>query len=144
MACPYAEKKGPIVICKVIGKKVNPLAFPCLTNKYQKCKYYKEAQAKKEKPVEKPTAKTVIREVKPEPLKTEVRVTREKAGTTPPPTTSREGSVEVKGEVKGITLDGRKPRNCLECIYYGSKTKTCLLLGITIEDPYDPPCAKTK
>ena len=55
MPCPYAERKGPAVYCRLIGKKVNPLAFPCLTDKYEKCRYYRRhaAEAKRE---EKPAA----------------------------------------------------------------------------------------
>ena len=138
MPCPYAEKKGPIVYCKLTGKKVNPLAFPCLTNKYTRCKYYRKAgevkrDEEKAKAEEKPvTPQEAQKQALPQPPPSQPSIS-----VNPPPTTSRR-------ETKGMTIDGRKPSNCLECIYYGAKTRTCLLLGITVKDPYDPPCAKTQ
>ncbi|MEB3846835.1 MAG: hypothetical protein GSR74_02530 [Desulfurococcales archaeon] len=137
MPCPYAEKKGPIVYCKLTGKKVNPLAFPCLTNKYTRCKYYRKASEEKRveekfKAEERPAAPQEARKPvahQPPPLQ---------------PTTTSPHRTPVRRETKGMTIDGRKPSNCLECIYYGEKTRTCLLLGITVKDPYDPPCAKTQ
>lgn len=143
MVCPYAERKGPIVICGVTGKKVNPLAYPCLTDKYEKCKYYRQAQEAK-----KPEKAMVEREAKPaappKPQLAPAPPAREASGPQGP------GLGRIKArkralarETKGLTLDGRKPTNCLECIYYGSKTQTCLLLGVEIKDPYDPPCART-
>jgi len=135
LPCPYAEKKGPVVYCKLIGKKVNPLAFPCLTNRYERCKYYRQrAQAAKPPASESTTPPQPSQQAAPQPP--------------PPPATVRAGAPQARpagqarGETKGLTLDGRRPSNCLECIYYGAKTKTCLLLGVTVEDPYDPPCAK--
>ncbi len=141
MPCPYAEKKGPIVICKVTGKKVNPLAFPCLTNRYTRCKYYREAESKKAKPEVKPRAPIEQPSIAPPASVPSIKREETRASRTIEPV-KETVHVKGRGEVKGLTLDGRKPRNCLECIYYGSKTKTCLLLGVTIKDPYDPPCAK--
>ncbi|MCE4619628.1 MAG: hypothetical protein F7C33_01245 [Desulfurococcales archaeon] len=139
MPCPYAEKKGPIVYCKLTGKKVNPLAFPCLTNKYTKCKYYRKASEEKqaEKKVEK-------EEKQPAPPETQIPAPLRPAPSPQPSTSTKPAEAPVRAETKGMTLDGRRPSNCLECIYYGAKTHTCLLLGITVKDPYDPPCAKTQ
>ncbi len=129
MPCPYAERKGPAVYCRLIGRKVNPLAFPCLTDKYEKCRYYRRhaAEAKRE---EKPSAAQAA------PRREAIQAPpRPVAAPSPAPGGRR-------GEVKGLTLDGRKPRTCLECIYYGTKTRTCLLLGIPVDNPEDPPCAR--
>jgi len=129
LACPYAERKGPIVICQLTGKKVNPISYPCLTDRYQRCKFYKEARAPEARPVSKPEQ---VVEKKIEPILT-VKPTPK-----PTVTTRRKEGINTKG----LTLYGGKPSNCTECIYYGAKTSTCLLLSIEIKDPYDPPCAK--
>jgi len=104
VACPYAEKKGAAVYCRAAGRKVNPLAFPCFTDRYEKCRYYKQARAS-EAP-------------------------------------RREEEARPKRRLKGITKDLRQPRDCTECIYYGVRTGTCLLLKIPIPDPKNPPCAE--
>jgi len=109
VVCPYAERRGPAVYCKAAGRKVNPLAFPCLTDKYQKCRFYRAPQA---------TPQT------PQPPRQEARPARPRRG------------------VKGSTIDGRVPVDCTECVYYGSRTGTCILLGVTVRDPRDPPCAE--
>jgi len=57
MPCPYAERRGSLVFCKILGKPVNPLVYPCLSNKYKSCKHYKEpvkAEEKKAPPAPKP------------------------------------------------------------------------------------------
>ena len=132
MPCPYAERRGVSIYCKAAGRKVNPLAFPCLTNRYKRCRYYREPEP--EKPQE-----------QKEPAKAETRPARKQPQVTIPtleyPSVTPRAS--PRGEVKGITIDGRKPRDCTECIYYGARTRTCLLLGVTVQDPRDPPCAKT-
>ena len=147
MPCPYAEKKGPIVICKVLGKKVNPLAHPCLTNRYTKCKYYKKAIEKEKKleeavPTTEPYKEKIMKEITLPARQEKSPKIEASPYSSLTISTSKPISTE-KRETKGMTLDGRKPTNCLECIYYGSKTKTCILLGVQIKDPYDPPCAKT-
>jgi len=83
---------------------VNPLAFPCLTDKYEKCRIYRQA-----------------REVQAQ---------------------VREEEAAPRRKLKGITKDMRQPRDCTECIFYGVRTGTCLLLKIPIPDPRDPPCAE--
>jgi len=129
LACPYAERKGPIVVCQVIGKKVNPISYPCLTDRYQRCKFYKKARAPEVRPASKPEQ---VIEKKIEPILT--------VKPTPKPTvaTPRRETISTKG----LTLYGGKPSNCTECIYYGAKTNTCLLLSIEITNPHDPPCTK--
>ena len=141
MACPYAEKRGGAVYCKLIGRKVNPLAYPCLSNKYEKCKIYRKhaSQAGEERP---PQAVTAGR---PFPPRVGVEIAkpagpeRTAAPAMPTATPSRGGT----GRTRGLTLEGKPASNCLECIYYGRNTGICLLLGVEVRDPYDPPCAKT-
>lgn len=131
MVCPYAERKGPIVICGVTGSKVNPIAFPCLTDRYQRCKYYKRAgeeKAVEERREEKPPA--------PKPARPEAMPVVK-------PSPREKPLAKGRGETKGITIDGRRPFTCLECMYYGEKTKTCLLLSVEVTNPYDPPCTRT-
>ncbi len=106
MVCPFAEKKGAAVYCKILGKRVNPLAYPCLSKKYEKCKIYQEHK----KHVEERAKEVKVEEAAP-----------------------------ISKKAKGIRLDGSPARNCRECIYYG-KTGVCLLLGIEVEDPDNPPC----
>ena len=43
MPCPFAERRGTIVICRVIGRTVNPMVMPCLGRTYDKCRHYREA-----------------------------------------------------------------------------------------------------
>lgn len=43
MVCPLGERRGTVVFCKAINKKVNPMVMPCLGRAYEKCKYYREA-----------------------------------------------------------------------------------------------------
>jgi len=108
--CPYAERRGAAVYCRAAGRKVNPLAFPCLTDRYERCRYYK------------PPGEAGARGREAE----EAARPRERG----------------EPETLGLTLDGRRPRSCRECIYYGSRTGVCLLLGVTVEDPERPPCAR--
>jgi len=114
MICPFAERRGAIVYCRVLRKRVNPLAYPCLSKKYEKCKIYQEQRKfteERTKELEK-TEKTVSSA----PIETELRRKR-----------------------IGIRLDGSPARTCKECIYYG-RTGLCLLLGIEVKDPNNPPC----
>jgi hypothetical protein len=132
MPCPYAEKRGALVFCRATGKLVNPLAFPCLTDRYETCRFYKEAKA---------------REAKEEKAKAKVPPSTEH------PVASRAGEAERPSEsvaarqqtlaTRGLTADGRPARNCLECVFYSEATKTCLLLGVKVEDPNNPPCARS-
>ncbi|MCE4619202.1 MAG: hypothetical protein F7C37_07180 [Desulfurococcales archaeon] len=111
MACPFAARQGAAVYCKLLKKRVNPLAYPCLSKKYEKCKVYqergKQAQEKESQEQEKQVTAQVQR-----------------------PKQARR---------KGLRLDGSPARHCRECIYYG-KTGVCLLLGVEIKDPNNPPC----
>ncbi len=137
MPCPYAEKKGPIVFCKAIKKNVSPFSYPCLTkDKWKRCRHYREAE--KRKALEKPAAQASQPEI-PTPTPAATPVARSE--TTEPAQKVQVERREVR--TKGIRLDGSPARHCLECIYYGSKTRTCLLLGVEVKDPYDPPCAKS-
>jgi hypothetical protein len=133
LVCPYAERRGPLIYCKAAGKVVNPLAFPCRSkDKYVNCIYYRQAQQKK-------ATEQGVQPQKPE-------TTGEKPLQPPPQpakSTSEEGEIEQPA-TKGITIDGRPARNCLECIYYGERTKICLLLGVEVKDPYNPPCREAK
>ncbi|MEB3788327.1 MAG: hypothetical protein GSR72_00345 [Desulfurococcales archaeon] len=111
MACPYAERQGAAVYCKVLRKRVNPLAYPCLSKKYEKCKVYQE----KEK---------YLQETEPREQAEQVTVQAQRP--------RQERRI-------GIRLDGSPARHCRECIYYG-RTGVCLLLGVEIKDPNNPPC----
>jgi len=133
MPCPYAEKRGAIVFCKAIGGPVNPLAFPCLTGRYEMCRYYREAKAREAEAKAVEIQSRAVRAVTSEaPTREEVeRVAGTKAATAGPAPTTR-----------GLTVDGRPARNCLECVFYSEATKSCLLLGVKVEDPNNPPCAQ--
>ncbi|MCE4627889.1 MAG: hypothetical protein F7C34_01895 [Desulfurococcales archaeon] len=139
MPCPYAERRGPVIYCKAIGKAVSPLTHPCLSkNRYTKCKYYRAAEAKK---AEKPSAKAQPAEPARPPREAEAPQPSMEA-TPPQPAIARSDTSTRK--TRGTTLDGRPARTCLECIYYGSRTKMCLLLGIEVKDPLRPPCAESQ
>ncbi|MEB3764612.1 MAG: hypothetical protein GSR77_00370 [Desulfurococcales archaeon] len=111
MACPYAERQGAAVYCKLLKKRVNPLAYPCLSKKYEKCKVYQERgkQAQETERQEQPI-QAIVQAQRPE-----------------------------QARRTGIRLDGSPARHCRECIYYG-RTGVCLLLGVEIKDPNRPPC----
>ncbi len=47
MTCPYAERKGFIVYCKLTGRYVNPLTRPCISGDYTKCPEYQSKLAEK-------------------------------------------------------------------------------------------------
>lgn len=164
MPCPYAERKGALVYCRLAKKKVNPLAYPCLGNKYKKCKIYKKYAGKEEvstpppppeaeqvpqtpqtappprveaeaKPSEAPPIPEPVPTTKLEIPKIEVEIPKIEVSQ---PTKESSGTVRTRG----LTLDGKPARNCLECIYYGKNTRICLLLGVEVKNPLDPPCAK--
>ncbi len=116
MPCPYAQRKGPVVICQVTKKKVNPLAAPCLTNRYIRCKFYVQAVKSEEKR-----------------KANEIMKAEEKA----------EVAKAKKGEIKGLTKDGKRPKDCTECVYYSPAAKMCLLLKTPVSNPKEPPCTKT-
>ena len=121
MPCPYAEKRGAVVFCTLIGKKVNPLTHPCLSKKYTKCRYYQQ-YAERKVAEESIRAQEVAASSRSE----------ESAAEKPP----------APRKTRGLKLDGSPAYNCLECIYYGEHTKTCLLLGVEVKDPYNPPCSR--
>ena len=122
MVCPFAKRAGPLVFCEAVKRKVNPLAFPCFSERYATCRHYPQ------QPMEKPIIEErVEEEEKPGPE--EVR--REEA-------IAEERPVTRRG--LGIRIDGKPAENCLECLYYGAHAKVCLKLGVDIKDPYKPPC----
>ena len=47
MTCPYAERRGFIVYCKLTKRYVNPLTRPCISGDYTKCPEYQSALASK-------------------------------------------------------------------------------------------------
>ncbi len=47
MVCPYAERRGFIVYCKLIGRHVNPLTRPCISGDYTKCPDYRQAMTQR-------------------------------------------------------------------------------------------------
>ena len=151
MPCPYAERRGAIVYCKAAGKPVNPLAFPCLTNRYQRCRYYREAQARKAKAPEEATpppreaAEPAAQPVKPQPPPTQTPAAPRapaEAPATAGEAQAGQAPAPERPRIRGLTADGRPARNCLECIFYSEALGRCLLLGVNVEDPYNPPCAQ--
>lgn len=46
--CPYGERKGATVFCKLANKTVNILVFPCTSPRYVNCRFYKQAEKKPE------------------------------------------------------------------------------------------------
>ncbi|MEB2836305.1 MAG: hypothetical protein GSR80_001120 [Desulfurococcales archaeon] len=153
MPCPYAERRGAIVYCKAAGKPVNPLAFPCLTNRYQRCRYYREAEARKARAAEeaapppseaaKPAAQPVQAPAVEAPpaapqAQAEAPATAGEAGEA----RAEQAPAPERPRIRGLTADGRPARNCLECIFYSEALGRCLLLGVNVEDPYNPPCAQ--
>ncbi len=55
MTCPYAERRGFIVYCKLTKRFVNPLTRPCISGDYTRCPEYQKALSTKgeqAKPVE--------------------------------------------------------------------------------------------
>ena len=149
MPCPYAERKGALIYCKAAKKRVNPLTYPCLSKtRYVKCKYYREAAKRIEEEVK-------VKEVKPPALPAAPRPapsisqapSKPQPTITPPlsasaPIEPSQAVTMKRYKTKGMRLDGKPARTCLECIYYGSRTKTCILLGVEVKDPFNPPCAE--
>ncbi len=41
MVCPYAKKRGPVVYCELLKKRVSPLRYPCLTERWHNCEAVK-------------------------------------------------------------------------------------------------------
>lgn len=117
MPCPYAERKGTLVVCKVRGAPVNPLAYPCLGEKYPNCPIF--ARAAKEAPA------AEAREAKP-------IATAGEAAAMPAPV-SRRGLL-------GLTQSGDKPSECGQCVFYSKTRRWCFILGATVGNPATPPC----
>ena len=117
--CPYGEKKGFAVYCRLAGKKVSPLKYPCTSEHYEKCpiyvKYAKE-----------------VREVREEAP----RVAEESA-----PIGERAGR-EVQRSAQGGFKKPEEARTCHECIFYSELTNMCLKLRIKVDDPNNPPCKR--
>ncbi|UXD22875.1 hypothetical protein IPA_09135 [Ignicoccus pacificus DSM 13166] len=120
--CPYGEKKGFAVYCKILRKKVSPLKYPCMGN-YEHCPHYREAQ------------ELSARTVKHEPEAVEVviasKVEKKEEKSAPPPPTSPTSFKPPE-----------QASNCYECVYYSSLTGYCMRLRVKVEDPYSPPCKK--
>ncbi len=115
--CPYAERRGLAVFCKLANKKVSPLRYPCFSSHWDKCPIYREMAPK----------------IEEERKKEEV-----KAESTRPPSTPSETPRSVG---KGF----KKPeeaRTCHECIFYSELTGMCLKLKIRVDDPNNPPCKR--
>ncbi|NPA85587.1 MAG: hypothetical protein GXO07_06260 [Crenarchaeota archaeon] len=118
--CPYGEKKGFAVFCRLLGQKVSPLKYPCTSDHYEKCPVYQERAEKREE-----APKEVPREPPPPPKKE----AKEEAPKPPP---QRPATFKRPEEAS----------NCFECIFYSELTRMCLKLKIRVEDPYNPPCKK--
>ncbi len=48
MVCPYAKKRGPVVYCEIQKKRVSPLKYPCLTDKWHECEVIKKVKRAEE------------------------------------------------------------------------------------------------
>ncbi|ABU82608.1 hypothetical protein [Ignicoccus hospitalis] len=118
--CPYGEKKGFAVFCKLINKKVSPLKYPCTSDHYQKCPIYRQYAGAKEE-------------------KAEVAETRKEAEEAPP---RREPVREEAPPPAGGFKKPEEARTCHECIFYSELTKMCLKLKIKVDDPNNPPCKR--
>jgi len=114
--CPYGEKKGLAVFCKLINEKVSPLKYPCTSDHYEKCPIYQK-YAKREAAEEKEAPKSAPATAPPPPLQA------------PRPAVKR---VAFKRP--------EEAENCYECIFYSELTKMCLKLKVRVQDPYHPPC----
>ncbi len=177
MPCPFAERKGALVYCKLAKKKVNPLAYPCLGNKYVRCKIYKKYIEEQEKEKEaissqlsesestekthaaqpqisqltrvedelRETSSSAISQV-PEPVpKIKLEIPKIEIKDINFKDRKNEENIKLGSETRtrGLTLSGTPAKNCLECIYYGKNTRICLLLGVEVKNPLDPPCTKS-
>ncbi len=153
MPCPYAKRRGAVIYCEAAKKIVNPLTHPCLSrSRYTRCKYYRAAQEARETRAEEKPAQAQTSAAapppatsppKPQPASAIPSTAREERPPAPPASKPPEPAKPVAPRTRGLTLDGRPARNCLECIYYGRKTSICLLLGVEVRDPNRPPCAES-
>ncbi len=114
--CPQAERRDAAVYCRVLGRTVNPLAFPCMTARYERCRYYK--------PVEAPAA------------------AEEKAAELARAARAEGVAAEPTAEGLGLTAEGARAENCSECVFYGTLSKLCFLLNKPVYDPLEPPCRR--
>ena len=117
--CPYGEKKGFAVYCKILRKKVSPLKYPCMGN-YEHCPHYREALKTGE-----------------EATKTEHRRETVEAVV--------ESKVEKTTSPKPLPTEFKPPEQastCYECVYYSSLTGFCMKLRVKVKNPNDPPCKK--
>jgi len=117
--CPYGEKKGLAVFCKLLNEKVSPLKYPCTSDHYEKCPVYQK-YAKKE-------VEGVAQKETPRPAPTPAPPP---SAQTPRPSTTKRVAFKRPEEAE----------NCYECIFYSELTKMCLKLKIRVQDPYHPPC----
>ncbi len=120
--CPYGEKKGFAVYCKILKKKVSPLKYPCMGD-YTHCPHYREAQSALESKItHEPEA---VEEV------LESRLPRE------------ERRVVVEEHKLPASTNFKPPElatDCRECVYYSSLTGYCMKLRVKVSDPRRPPC----
>ncbi len=116
--CPYAERRGLAVFCKLANKKVSPLRYPCFSTHWDKCPIYREMAPKMQQKEEK---------------EVEAKAERTRATT-------------AKNEVpRSIGKGFKKPeeaKTCHECIFYSELTGMCLKLKIRVDDPNNPPCKR--
>jgi hypothetical protein len=140
LTCPFAKRVGPLVTCTAANKKVNPLVFPCFSDRYQFCRFYpREAEAEAE-PLQEEAR------VEEAPVVEEERPVAQAAEEAAETVEAEEEAVEAEEKPAptrrglGITIEGRPAENCLECLYYGAQARVCLKLGIDVKDPRRPPC----
>ncbi len=115
--CPHAERRDAAIYCRVLGRVVNPLAFPCMTTRYERCRNYK--------PVEVPA-----------------RAGEERAAELARAAQAEGVVAEPTAEGLGLTAEGARAESCSECVFYGSLSKLCFLLSRPVGDPLEPPCKK--
>jgi len=128
--CPYGEKKGFAVYCKVLRKKVSPLKYPCMGD-YTKCPHYREATESLKK-----VESEVPRGMGKEPSGVAIEKIAEKRVAAPQTSSVSTRHVQPTSAFKPPEL----ARTCEECMFYSSLTGYCMKLRIKVEDPTKPPC----
>ncbi len=130
--CPYAERKGLAVFCKLANKKVSPLRYPCFSSHWQKCPIYREMAPKQE---EESKAAEVSTEGASSGVdsRVEKRISTSRATATSAPTPRSIGKGFKRPE---------EAKTCYECIFYSELTGMCLKLKIRVDDPNNPPCKR--
>ncbi|MCE4615447.1 MAG: hypothetical protein F7C09_00065 [Aeropyrum sp.] len=78
--CPYGERRGATVYCKIANRVVNALVFPCTSPRYASCKFYRQAEQRPEEERKEEMAKVVeLERAEAKPEKVEVEVAPEEA-----------------------------------------------------------------